>query len=247
MEEHARLLMEVAVARLCEDVGFSCALSSTVETLTDVARRYIEELGEKASIRAESARRTIPNTVDLAEAFSDLGVTWRDLRLFYRETIDLKFPHAVPEPVPRAPLLCQPNLPPQEKKKSDEDADENKHNGDEGGDEKQHMDEEGEDDDEEGSEERKRKRRRKPDHIPAFLPKFPDEHTYKRTDDFPERGSARELKQLKVKENSQIERSLTNLATEKDQARDEVAARNYLEPAISATKSETKHWGSAQL
>mmetsp|Transcript_17018 Transcript_17018/g.32288 ORF Transcript_17018/g.32288 Transcript_17018/m.32288 type:complete len:173 (-) Transcript_17018:32-550(-) len=162
------------------------------------------------------------------------------------------------------PCCANPISLPRRKKNADGDnEDENKHNSDEGGDEKQHMDEEeGEDEDGDGGEERSRKRRRKPDHIPAYLPKFPDEHTYKRTDvvdsypimeahgsfqDFPERGSARELKQLKVKENSQIERSLTNLASEKDQARDEVAARNYLEPAISATKGETKHWGTAQI
>jgi len=218
--------MEISIAGLCKDIGFDGAKTTTLDTLVDLSRRYIEQIGEKAACRAERAGRTSANILDLDSTFDELGIDWIEIREFFKETSDLKFPTAVVKPQPRKIILCQPSLPEKkEKKKDKEDVD---------------IELDGEDD-EADNDEKIVEEAPKNLHIPEFLPKFPDEHTYKKTEDYPTRGG-NELKKLKVQQNSQVERSLTTLHSGQ---RTSSIARNYLEPATSAVEeNNAKHWGS---
>ncbi|GAB5353047.1 hypothetical protein AAMO2058_000004900 [Amorphochlora amoebiformis] len=229
MEEYASRLMEKVVAKMCEDIGFDATRASTLDTLIDIGRRYIEQIGEKASINAEIANRTSPNVLDLDAAFDELGISWEHTRQFFQETSDLKFPHVVPEPKPRKVIFCKPSLPEEQRSKEKTTQSE---------DELDLMDEEEDD---------KKKEDEKPvdkqSHIPEFLPKFPDEHTYRHTNVYPKRGG-REKKHLRVKENSLVEKSLTDLHTGPNSGS---VDRNYLEPAMSSNdQRDSKHWGSSR-
>mmetsp|Transcript_33627 Transcript_33627/g.81451 ORF Transcript_33627/g.81451 Transcript_33627/m.81451 type:complete len:240 (-) Transcript_33627:288-1007(-) len=231
-EEYAQRLMEVSIAQICQDVGFDVAKTSTTETLVDIARRYIELVGEKCSVRAQAAGRTAPNVFDLDCAFDEVGVKWEDMHNFYRETKDLKFPHVAWEPQPRHMIYCLPAFKDNGKDIRKDGVRGRSENvpgiSANGGDEKV------------VSKTANSNGRSRGEHIPDFLPPFPDEHTFRMTDDIPKRNQGREVKQRKVKQNSQVEKSLTNLNPD-----DGNIEANYLEPGMGAASENTiEHWGS---
>eukprot|EP00466_Bigelowiella_natans_P019099 jgi/Bigna1/127742/aug1.5_g2450 len=189
--QYVNHLMEVVVAKLCVDLGFDGTCKSTLETLVDIGRRYIEEIGEITANSAELSKRTRPNVFDLAQGFD----------------------------------------------KAD--------NGNDAKDEKEGETQDGEGDDEEHPKtDKKEKNRSDPKAaVPQFLPRFPDEHTYKHSPDYPQRRTGREVKQDKVTQNSQVEKSLTNLQPGLDTGN---VDRNFLEPAAASARASgsSKHWGS---
>ncbi|KAI3727583.1 hypothetical protein L6452_16199 [Arctium lappa] len=67
----------IAVAQICQSVGYRGAQTSALETLTDVAVRYLRSLAKSAATSAGSTGRTQCNLLDIVRALeglhSDIG------------------------------------------------------------------------------------------------------------------------------------------------------------------------------
>jgi transcription initiation factor TFIID subunit 8 len=64
----------VAVSQLCEATGFHALQRSAVETLADIALRYLSDLGKAAHSYANLSGRTECNALDVVLAMDDLGL-----------------------------------------------------------------------------------------------------------------------------------------------------------------------------
>ncbi|KAK2966376.1 hypothetical protein RJ640_021520 [Escallonia rubra] len=62
----------MAVAQICKSAGFKSSQRSALETLTDVAARYLQALARSAASSAALAGRTDSNLVDIILALEDL-------------------------------------------------------------------------------------------------------------------------------------------------------------------------------
>mmetsp|Transcript_17035 Transcript_17035/g.23848 ORF Transcript_17035/g.23848 Transcript_17035/m.23848 type:complete len:245 (-) Transcript_17035:192-926(-) len=238
--QYVNHLMEVVVSKLCLDLGFDGTCKSTLETLVDIGRRYIEEIGEITANSAELSKRTRPNVFDLAQGFESMKVDWKLLQEFRKQTRNLSFPQPVVDSRPRHIILCQPLLPIENAKEP------HSSKADNGDDVKEGDIQDGEVEeveDEPKTDKREENRSDPKAAVPPFLPRFPDAHTYKHSPDYPQRRTGREVKQDKVAQNSQVEKSLTNLQPGLDTGN---VDRNFLEPAAASarTSGSSKHWGS---
>ncbi|GAB2279909.1 hypothetical protein Dimus_014544 [Dionaea muscipula] len=74
-EEFFRAVARIAVAQICECEGFQCIQQSALESLADLAVRYVKEAGKRASFYAELAGRTECSVFDLIRGLEDLGST----------------------------------------------------------------------------------------------------------------------------------------------------------------------------
>lgn len=73
-EEFARAFVKVAVAQICESEGFQSFQQSALETLSDVTVRYIRDIGKTAHLYANQAGRTESNVFDIIQGLEDLGL-----------------------------------------------------------------------------------------------------------------------------------------------------------------------------
>ncbi|GAB2272315.1 hypothetical protein Dimus_007135 [Dionaea muscipula] len=73
--DYGRAVARVAVAQVCESVGFECFKESALEALSDVAVRFMCDLGKSASSYASLASRAECNVFDIVKALEDLGST----------------------------------------------------------------------------------------------------------------------------------------------------------------------------
>lgn len=73
-EEFARAFVKVAVAQICESEGFQSFQQSALETLSDVTVRYIRDIGKTAHVYANQAGRTESNVFDIIQGLEDLGL-----------------------------------------------------------------------------------------------------------------------------------------------------------------------------
>ncbi|KAK6933152.1 Bromodomain associated domain [Dillenia turbinata] len=64
---------KIAVAQICQSIGFKSSQISALETLSDVAHRYIEALVRIAILAANSAGRTQSNLLDIVSAMEALN------------------------------------------------------------------------------------------------------------------------------------------------------------------------------
>lgn len=69
---YGRAVSKVAVAQICESVGFHGVKDSALEALTDVAIRYLCDLGKTGSYYANLAGRTECNVFDIVRGLEDL-------------------------------------------------------------------------------------------------------------------------------------------------------------------------------
>ncbi|XP_052200911.1 transcription initiation factor TFIID subunit 8 [Diospyros lotus] len=125
--EFASAITRVAVAQICQSVGFKATQSSALRTLTDVAGRYLRALGEYATASAASSGRTQSNLFDIALAIEHLSSvqgfpgasvvnrplvassTLSDLAEFVKYTDEIPFA----KPIPRCrPPVNAPRGPP---------------------------------------------------------------------------------------------------------------------------------------
>ncbi|KAK6928089.1 Bromodomain associated domain [Dillenia turbinata] len=74
-EEFGRAIAKIAVAQICEGAGFQSFQSSALETLADITIRYIRNLGQNANSYANLAGRAESNVVDVFQGLEDLGMT----------------------------------------------------------------------------------------------------------------------------------------------------------------------------
>ncbi|KAL4570810.1 hypothetical protein LXL04_026473 [Taraxacum kok-saghyz] len=65
-------VMRIAVAQMCQSVGYQGAQTSALKTLTDVVVRYLRSLGKFAATSAGSTGRTQCNLLDIVRALEDL-------------------------------------------------------------------------------------------------------------------------------------------------------------------------------
>ncbi|KAJ9536250.1 hypothetical protein OSB04_un000570 [Centaurea solstitialis] len=72
-DEFGRAISKVAVAQICERVGFESFNDTALEALADVAIRYVRDLGKIAKFYANVANRTECNVFDVIQGLEDLG------------------------------------------------------------------------------------------------------------------------------------------------------------------------------
>lgn len=72
-DEFARAIAKIAVAQLCESEGFQAFQQSALETLSDVVVRYILNVGKSAHYHANFAGRTECNAFDVIQGLEDMG------------------------------------------------------------------------------------------------------------------------------------------------------------------------------
>lgn len=63
---------KIAVAQICKSVGYKGAQTTALETLTDIALRYLQSIAKSAANSAGSSGRTQCNLLDVIRAFEDL-------------------------------------------------------------------------------------------------------------------------------------------------------------------------------
>lgn len=185
--EFGRSISKIAVAQICASVGFEGFNESALESLADIAVRYLSDLGKTSKSYANLASRTDSNVFDIIQALEDLelgagfsgaseinqcsmssGVV-REIIGFVDSSEEIPFAQPVPSfPVVKQqlgiPSFMQMGETPEVK------------------------------------------------HIPAWLPAFPDAHTYRRTVVWNERvTNPREDKIELARQNRKAERSLLSL------------------------------------
>lgn len=186
-DEFGREVAKVAVAQICESVGFDSLKESALEALTDIMVRYAQDLGMTASFYANLANRTECNVFDVVQGLEDLGSSTgfsgasegagclTDSGIV-REIIDFvssveEIPFA--QPVPHFPLMRNQVRTPSFLQIGEIPSS---------------------------------------NHIPSWLPAFPDRHTYVHTPTWNERETdPREDKIALAKQRRKAERSLLSL------------------------------------
>lgn len=104
MEEYKRQIGKLAVAQLCQIMGFSSISSQALDTLEEVARLLIEKVAERAKLIAEHSNRTECNFQDILQALEVISCT-QDTILSYLSqhhefsfAREIKFPNSSPRP-----------------------------------------------------------------------------------------------------------------------------------------------------
>jgi len=73
IDAFGRSVAKLAVAQVCEATGFHALQQSAVETLADIALRYLGDLGKAAHSYANLSGRTQCNALDVILGIEDLG------------------------------------------------------------------------------------------------------------------------------------------------------------------------------
>ncbi|KAL0292566.1 UNVERIFIED_CONTAM: Transcription initiation factor TFIID subunit [Sesamum calycinum] len=71
--EFSFTIARVAVAQICQSVGFKGAQNSALEALTDITTRYLEAIAKLGAASCNSNRRTQSNLPDFIVALEDLA------------------------------------------------------------------------------------------------------------------------------------------------------------------------------
>ncbi|KAI3462876.1 hypothetical protein Pfo_019539 [Paulownia fortunei] len=72
-DEFAQAIARIAVAQVCESLGFQSFHQSALDNLTDVGVRYIREIGKIACAYANLANRSQCHVFDVIQGLEDLG------------------------------------------------------------------------------------------------------------------------------------------------------------------------------
>lgn len=70
-DEFGRAIAKIAVAQICERVGFESVNDSALESLADIAIRYVKDLGKAGKFYANLANRTECNVFDVIQSLED--------------------------------------------------------------------------------------------------------------------------------------------------------------------------------
>ncbi|KAF8398583.1 hypothetical protein HHK36_017514 [Tetracentron sinense] len=66
------VITRVAVAQICQSIGFTSSQRSALDALTNIAKNYLQTLAKSASSNANSCGRTESNLFDVIHAIEDL-------------------------------------------------------------------------------------------------------------------------------------------------------------------------------
>ncbi|KAK7246732.1 hypothetical protein RIF29_41602 [Crotalaria pallida] len=151
-DDFPQAIAKVSVAQVCESEGFQAFQQSALEVLSEVAARYIFNIGKSAHCCANLAGRAKCNVFDVIQGLEDMGSVQgftgasdidhclessgvvREIVQFVNEAEPIPFAHAIP----RFPIMKERVPAPSYSQRGDEPPD---------------------------------------DHIPAWLPAFPDPQT----------------------------------------------------------------------
>lgn len=74
-DEFIQEIAKISVAQICEIVGFQGFQESALDTLSDIACKYIRDIGKRSNIYANLAGRTDSNVFDVVRGLEDLGLS----------------------------------------------------------------------------------------------------------------------------------------------------------------------------
>lgn len=74
-DEFAQAIARIAVAQVCESVGFQGFQQSALDRLSDVTCKYIQEIGKTSNFYANLAGRTECNVFDIVQGLEDLSLS----------------------------------------------------------------------------------------------------------------------------------------------------------------------------
>ncbi|KAL5742974.1 hypothetical protein ACOSP7_029706 [Xanthoceras sorbifolium] len=183
-DDFGRAVSKIAVAQVCESVGFEGFKDSALDALADIAIRYLCDLGKASSSYANLAGRTQCNFFDVVLGLEDLGGLSGSLESvkcpvgsgMVRELIEFvgsKEEIAFVQPIPQFPVIKSRRLIPSFSEMSETPPGK---------------------------------------HIPSWLPAFPDPHTYIHTPMWNERKSdPRADKIEQARQRRKAEMALLNL------------------------------------
>ncbi|XP_033647960.1 transcription initiation factor TFIID subunit 3-like [Asterias rubens] len=101
-DEYCRSLLKVAVAQLCQGLGWHAVHTTPCDLLTDVLQRYLEHLARHSHRYAEQYGRTDPNLDDVGLTFSHMHVRLNELETYLKEVEPIPFAHPLPSfPIPK--------------------------------------------------------------------------------------------------------------------------------------------------
>lgn len=101
--------LQIAVAQICQSMGWDALQKSTHDLLTDVLQKYLEEIAKSAHGYCQLYCRTEPNLDDLNHAFQDVGVCLHELEDFVSQVDQVPFIHQLPRfPKPKPCALHHP-------------------------------------------------------------------------------------------------------------------------------------------
>ncbi|XP_051119836.1 transcription initiation factor TFIID subunit 8 [Andrographis paniculata] len=181
-------ISRIAVAQICNSVGFEGFNKSALESLSDIAIRCISDLGKTSKFIANLAGRTECNVFDVVQGLEDLGLQQRhsndsgirtgcvigssavrELKEFVETAEEVPFA----QPLPRFPVIREPRTIPSFLQMDETPSSK---------------------------------------HIPDWLPAFPDPHTYIKTPVWNERVSDPRTDKIELaRQHRKAERSLLNL------------------------------------
>ncbi|KAI9153414.1 hypothetical protein LWI28_010986 [Acer negundo] len=186
-DDFAQAIAKIAVAQICERVGFQTFQQSALGTLSDIAVQYIHHIGKTANFYANLAGRTKGNAFDILQGLEDLGPAQgfagasdidhclassgvvREIIKYVNEAQDSPFAYSIP----CFPVVKEQNPTPSFFQIGEEPPDE---------------------------------------HIPAWLPAFPDPQTYIQFPTENERAPDTHMKKNEpAKQQRKVERSLLNM------------------------------------
>ncbi|XP_058127631.1 uncharacterized protein LOC131291086 [Anopheles ziemanni] len=99
-------VLKVAVARICQTIGWHSAHTTPIDLLIDVTQHFLREMCRIMMRYCELYNRTEPNLDDLALAYRDMGINLQEL-MEYIQFVD---PIMLPFEVPRFPVPRESNL-----------------------------------------------------------------------------------------------------------------------------------------
>ncbi|XP_062578249.1 transcription initiation factor TFIID subunit 3-like, partial [Saccostrea cucullata] len=102
-EQYCRSILRIALAQICQNVGWNSAQSTPLELLTDVLGRYMLQLAKVTHRYSEQFGRTDPNLDDVGLAFRHMGVSISELEEYVRHVEPAPFPHEIVQfPAPKS-------------------------------------------------------------------------------------------------------------------------------------------------
>ncbi|PON73639.1 TFIID transcription factor [Trema orientale] len=184
-DDFAQAIAKVAVAQICESEGFQAFQNSALETLSDIAVRYIGSIGKNAHSYANLAGRTECNVFDIIQSLEDLGSVQgfsgasfvdhslsssgviREIDQYVGESGHIPFAYSIPE----FPVVKERKLTPSFFQTGQEPPDE---------------------------------------HIPSWLPVFPEPHTYARLP-LPDEKAIEPMIRMELQKDRKVDQSVLNL------------------------------------
>uniref|UniRef100_A0A182QMZ2 PHD-type domain-containing protein n=1 Tax=Anopheles farauti TaxID=69004 RepID=A0A182QMZ2_9DIPT len=105
-QQYAQHVLKVAIAKICQAIGWDSTHVSAMDMLTDVTHHFLREICCAMHAYCEHYNRTEPNLDDLALAYKHVDINLDALK----EYIEFVDPIPIPLKVPKIPLPNETNL-----------------------------------------------------------------------------------------------------------------------------------------